>query len=47
MQILTVPLLILLFSFDLFSSKLARIKSSFASLLKYKIQDVTPVVRKM
>ena len=44
MQVLTVPLRILLFCFNFFSSKLARIKSSFASFLKYKVQDAPPSV---
>ena len=44
MQVLSVPLRALSFCLSFFSGKLARIKPNFASLLKYKIQDVTPTV---
>ena len=44
MQVLSVPLCALSFCLGFFSGKLARIKPKFASLLKYKIQDVTPTV---
>ena len=42
MQVLYALLRALSFCLSFFSGKLARIKPNFASLLKYKIQDVTP-----
>ena len=44
MQVLSASLRALSFCLGFFSGKLARIKSNFASLLKYKIQDVTPTM---
>ena len=44
MQVLYALLRALSFCWSFFSGKLARINPNFASLLKYKIQDVTPTV---